>query len=55
MLPMVAETKCIKLSDSDSIQKFEQVKRFIGLKNDAEVVRFLVNWFINYGFSREGR
>ena len=43
---MVAiEAKSIKLSDAETIEKFENVKRHLGLKNDAEVLRFVINWF----------
>ena len=47
---MVAESgkvvKGIKISDEKTIQKFLRVKEFLGLENDSEVVRFLINDFI---------
>jgi len=43
---MVAEIKNIKISDAETIAKFEEIKTFLGLKNDAEVIRFLINWFL---------
>jgi hypothetical protein len=43
---MVAEIKNIKISDEETIAKFEEIKTFLGLKNDAEVLRFLINWFL---------
>jgi len=37
-------TKSVKLTvDPSFIEKFEAVKEYLGLENDAEVVRFLVN------------
>jgi len=37
-------TKSVKLTvDPSFIEKFEAVKQYLGLENDAEVVRFLVN------------
>lgn len=37
-------TKGIKLTiDKEFLSKFEAVKEYLGLENDAEVVRFLVN------------
>ena len=38
--------KSIKLSDRETIEKFESVKDYLGLKNDAEVLRFLINRFL---------
>lgn len=38
--------KGIKLTvEEDFLKKFEAVKEYLGLENDAEVVRFLVNAF----------
>ncbi len=43
---MVAYQKSIKLSDGETIQKFEEIKNFLGLKSDAETLRFLISWAI---------
>jgi len=38
--------KGIKLTiEEDFLKKFEAVKEYLGLENDAEVVRYLVNAF----------
>jgi len=31
--------------DPIDTEKFEAIKEFIGLKNDTEVLRYLINWF----------
>lgn len=38
--------KSVKIGDEETAEKFKRVKEFIGLKNDAEVLRFLLNKFI---------
>lgn len=38
--------KGIKISGEATIKKFEAVKAFLGLENDSEVVRFLINDFL---------
>jgi len=47
---MVAESgkvvKGIKISDEATIKKFQAIKEYLGLENDSEVVRFLVNDFL---------
>ena len=35
----------MRVTDSETIKKFEDIKRFLGLRNDAEVLRLLVNAF----------
>ncbi|MDI9610490.1 MAG: hypothetical protein QFX36_04090 [Archaeoglobales archaeon] len=37
--------KCIKISDSETVKRFEEIKEQLGLRNDSEVLRFLVNRF----------
>ena len=39
------EVLAVKVVDAEISKKFDDIKEFLGLKNDAEVVRFLVNFF----------
>ena len=42
---MRQEVLAVKVVDAEISKKFDDIKEFLGLKNDAEVVRFLVNFF----------
>lgn len=33
--------------DEDMAERFFQIKKFLGLKNDTEVLRSLINWYWN--------
>ena len=49
MTHMVADSgkaKAIKISDEKTIHRFQKVKDYLGLENDSEVLRFLVNEFL---------
>lgn len=46
MVTESSKAKGIKLGDEKTIKKFETVKAFLGLENDSEVVRFLINDFL---------
>jgi len=55
---MVSESsfrnKGIKISDPETIQKFEAIKQQLGLKNDVEVLRYLVNRFYKFLVEKKG-
>lgn len=57
-LLMVSESsfrnKGIKISDAETIQKFEAIKQQLGLKNDVEVLRYLVNRFYKFLVEKKG-
>ena len=50
MKHMVAESgkivKGIKITDKRTIQRLQKVKDYLGLENDSEVLRYLVNFFL---------
>jgi len=37
--------KNIKIGDIETIQKFDEIKEFLGVKDDSEVLRVLINYY----------
>jgi len=41
----VAEIKIYLRLDGEPAKRYAQVKRYLGLKNDTEIMRSLINWY----------
>lgn len=41
----MTEVKGFRVTGKDFVNKFNEIKEYLGLESDAEVIRFLVNYF----------
>ena len=47
------EEKTIKVRDRETVQRFEKVKKHIGVRNDIEVLRVLLKFYMREEMGEE--